>query len=90
VVSKGNQTSKTKNVTVQKVSLDLFETLGVNLGTSMDYSSDIQFATDMFTGFKQMSFPRGTFREPVMYLWVWEPVPWTLRGIYVEEEIIID
>jgi hypothetical protein len=42
---------------------------------------------DMYSGFKLPLFMHGWTAEPVIYLWEWEPVPATIRGMYVDMEI---
>ena len=86
-----SEIARNQRTVTQRVALDLYQTKGVNLGTSMAYSSPIEFAdaNDLYTGFKIAEFPRGTFREPVIYLWEWLPYPWSLRGAYMRESIII-
>jgi len=86
-----SEIARNQRTVTQRVALDLYQTKGVNLGTSMAYSSPIEFAdvNDLYTGFKIAEFPRGTFREPVIYLWEWEPYPWCLRAAYMRESIII-
>ena len=84
-----SEIARNQRTVTQRVALDLYQTKGVNLGTSMAYSSPIEFAdvNDLYTGFKIAEFPRGTFREPVIFLWIWEPYSTTIRGIYLREEI---
>ena len=86
-----SEIARNQRTVTQRVALDLYQTKGVNLGTSMAYSSPIEFAdvNDLYTGFKIAEFPRGTFREPVIYLWEYEPYPWCLRAAYMRESIII-
>lgn len=80
---------KDHRANIQRVALDLYETYGLNLGVDMDNSSEIDFS-QMETDYKIAEFPRGTTREPIVYLWVWEPTPFTLRGYYILEEIYMD
>lgn len=85
---------KTKKAQITNLRMDFYETLGCNLGVSQANSSDIQFSkdsfatrVDMFSGPKVVTFPRGITREPILYLWEWDPVPWTTRGLYVDMNI---
>jgi len=45
--------------------------------------SDDDFATaiDPWSGIKVATFPRGVTRDPVIYMWEWEPVPLCVRAI---------
>jgi hypothetical protein len=90
--------STARPVTVTKVALDLYKTLGVSVGTSASYISDLQefsydsFATtsEAYTGLMLASYPRGTFdlTQPTIYFEVDEPVPFTLRGLTVDLSVV--
>lgn len=82
---------------IYNVRLDLHETMGVNLGVSLENSSAIQFSEDDFataippyTGPKYVSFPRGVTRDPILYLWLWDPIPMSIRGLYPTSNIFSD
>ena len=79
---------------IQNVTIDFYESLGCNIGVSIPNSenwifSQDDFATklDLVTEIKDAPFMWGTKRDPVVYSWLWIPVPMTLRGIYVDLEI---
>ena len=79
------------------MTIDFHESLGAHLGVDMTNSSDLQFSEDdfatyqeMVTGYKYIPFPRGSSREPVLYLYEWEPVPLTIRGLYPSIEVTYD
>ncbi len=80
---------KTQKASITNLRMDFYETLGVNLGVSITNYSPIQFSEDdfatrqdMVTGAKIATFPRGISREPIVYLWEWLPVPWSMRAFY--------
>ena len=77
--------------------LDFHETMGCNHGVSLTNTSAIQFSDDNFataidpyTGWKYVTFPRGITREPIIYLWEWQPIPMTIRGLYPRANIYKD
>jgi hypothetical protein len=85
---------KTQKASIQNMRIDFWETMGCNLGASLDDYAPIQFSEDDFltaippySGPKVMTFPRGINREPVIYMWVWEPIPMGIRGIYSNMEV---
>lgn len=86
--------TQTQKAQITDVRLDFFETLGANIGVSIENSSMIVFSEDdfatqldPFSGPKIVLFPRGQSREPVIFIWNWEPTPTCLRGLYINANI---
>jgi hypothetical protein len=84
--------------TIQQISIDFYESMGAHVGREMDYSadwlfSDDSFATaiDPFTGYKGPApFLRGTHRDPVIYVYEWDPVPLTIRSMTTDMEATLE
>ena len=86
---------KTQKAAITDVRLDFYESMGCNLGTSLTEYSGIRFSDDGFatamapwTGAKVVTFPRGITREPILYLWLWEPIPMKIRALYPTASVI--
>jgi hypothetical protein len=84
-----------KKTRIRKLALDFYETLGCHVGVSQALSSDLRFSPDAFatrqdmvTGFKFPTFLHGWDAEPIVYLWEWDPIPATIRGMYVDTEVV--
>jgi len=84
-----HQLTRNQRTQIQRVALDLYQTYGLNIGTSMENSSEVNFS-ELTSGYKIVNFPRDRRREPIVYIYIWEPVPFALRGLYLHEEIQVD
>ena len=87
----GNETN------IHNATIDFYESLGCNVGVSRADSEDWLFSEDEFatrlamvTEIKDAPFYWGTKRDPVVHLWVWIPVPMTVRNIINKMEVEID
>jgi hypothetical protein len=93
-----DSTTQGRNTTIKSVLIDFYRTLGAHAGVDMTYSADLLFSDDEwatamlpFSGIKgPIPYVRGTSRDPVMYLWEWDPVPMCVRGIYVDKEVTLE
>ena len=97
IIGSQGQTSAGMQTRILDVTIDFHESLGAHLGVDLINSSDLQFSEDdfatyqeMVTDYKYIPFPRGSSREPVLYLWEWDPVPMTIRGLYPSIEVSYD
>lgn len=88
--------SVAKRTRIINVMIDFYESLAANIGVE-DNTEIIEFSTDSFatvldpvTELKNILFPLGVTREPVIYIDVNEPVPMTIRGLYPRLEITED
>ncbi|HUW14736.1 MAG TPA: hypothetical protein VM537_33765, partial [Anaerolineae bacterium] len=73
---------------ITEVAIDFYQSMGANLGATYDESTELTFSDDDFataidpwSGIKVATFPRGVTRDPVIYMWEWEPVPLCVRAI---------
>lgn len=90
------QQIKTRKASITGVRLDFYETMGCHIGVDLTNSTDLQFSDDDFatamdawTGAKIITFPRGVSREPILYLWEWDPIPMKLRGMYSTLNVVV-
>jgi len=81
---------------ITRVKISFFDTMGANLGATYAESTELVFSDDDFataippwSGVKVATFPRGSIREPVIYLWVWDPIPMSIRAIYPTLNVFI-
>jgi hypothetical protein len=88
---------KTQKAQITDLRMDFYESMGCNLGTSLTEYSEIQFSDDAFatamdawTGAKIVTFPRGITREPLLYLWIWEPIPMKVRALYPRLNVVFE
>lgn len=87
-----------RKASIEKVSVDFLESMGANVGSNMDYSSNWLFSENEFataippyTGYKgPTGHLRGMTKEPTIYLWLWEPIPMTIRSITADMEVTIE
>jgi hypothetical protein len=82
---------------IKNVKIDFYQSMGCNVGVGIDDSVDWVFSYDDFatsiepvTEIKTAPFLWGTTREPIVYLWVWEPIPMTVRTIVPRVNISMD
>uniref|UniRef100_A0A6M3KCD9 Putative tail tubular protein n=1 Tax=viral metagenome TaxID=1070528 RepID=A0A6M3KCD9_9ZZZZ len=82
---------------IQNVKIDFYESMGCNIGVSIDNSVDWKFSYDNFATaiapieeIKSAPFVWGTTREPIIYLWLWKPIPMTIRSINPKMLITIE
>jgi len=82
---------------IMDITIDFYESLGCHVGVDRTNSTDWIFSKDDFatridlvTEYKKGSFLWGTTREPIVYLWEWEPVPLTVRAIYPKMGVTSD
>jgi len=76
---------------IRNVKIDFYESMGCHVGVSIDDSVDWIFSYDDFataidpvTEVKSAPFMWGSTREPIIYLHEWDPIPLTVRGIYIK------
>jgi hypothetical protein len=89
-------TSQGWRTSIRNATVDFYETLGCNVGVTQDASVDWRFSTDNFatridptTEIKEAPFLWGVNREPVVYLWEWDPIPTTIRSMDTKLEVTI-
>ena len=82
---------------IKDVKIDFYETMGCNVGVTLDDAVDWEFSDDDFatsidavTEIKTAPFVWGSGREPVIYLWLWEPIPMSLRSINPKINVSIE
>jgi hypothetical protein len=86
---------------VKSVAIDFIESMGAHVGADMTYSADWHFSDDDFatsiapyTGYKPTmgyaGFLRGMTRQPVVYVWEWDPIPMTIRSITANLEVTFE
>jgi len=86
---------------IKSVAVDFFETMGAHVGSDIDHASDWTFsiddfntAIDPYTGYKPpmgySPFVRGMSRQPVVYIWEWDPIPMTIRSITANLEVTFE
>ncbi len=82
---------------IHNVAVDFYESLGCNVGVTFAASEDWLFSEDNFatridmvTEIKDAPFFWGTSREPVVYLWEWDPIPLCIRAIIPKLEVTYD
>ncbi len=82
---------------IHNVTVDFYESLGCNVGVTFAASEDWLFSEDDFatridlvTEVKDAPFFWGTSREPVVYLWEWDPIPLCIRAIIPKLEVTYD
>jgi hypothetical protein len=85
-----------RKTSIERVRLDFYETMGCNFGVSLDEYSALEFsqddfatAMDPYSGAKIVTFPRGITREPILHLWLWDPIPMGIRGMYPTMNVVI-
>lgn len=90
-------TSEGWRTSIRNATVDFYETLGSYVGVTQDASVNWKFSGDDFatridpiTEIKEAPFLWGTTREPVVYLWVWKPIPFCMRSIDSKLEVRID
>jgi len=86
--------SMNKYATVNQVTIDLYETLGIHIGPSSSQYADIQFSDDdfdttldLFTGIKTIPILWRQSRNPEIYITESSPVPLTIRNMVVDLDI---
>jgi hypothetical protein len=86
---------------IKSVAIDFFETMGAHVGSDADHASDWTFSVDDFataitpyTGYKPPTgyspFMRGMNRQPVVYVYEYDPIPMTIRSITANMEVTIE
>lgn len=88
VVSDQGGTTALRKTSVMQLTIDYYETLGMNVGFDSSNKTAIQFTEDSWattldavTDTVPITFPRGVSRDMTIYIDVNDPVPMCLRGI---------